>query len=100
MYLICHHYRGEILVKSNTMAQGYYKDPEATSAAFTDDGWFRTVRVASSSAHQKDGATHRHIIAMMLTCIDDICAGRHRRDGRRAHYGDRPQEEHLQTSAR
>jgi long-subunit acyl-CoA synthetase (AMP-forming) len=26
------------------MAQGYYKDPDATSAAFTDDGWFRTVR--------------------------------------------------------
>jgi hypothetical protein len=53
VYLICHRCRGEILVKSNTMAQGYYKDPEATSAAFTDDGWFRTVCAASSSAHQR-----------------------------------------------
>jgi long-chain acyl-CoA synthetase len=33
---------GEILVKSPTVFAGYYKDPEATAAAFTDDGWFRT----------------------------------------------------------
>jgi long-chain acyl-CoA synthetase len=33
---------GEILVKSDTIFTGYYKEPEATAAAFTDDGWFRT----------------------------------------------------------
>jgi long-chain acyl-CoA synthetase len=33
---------GEILVKSDTIFSGYYKDPEATAAAFTEDGWFRT----------------------------------------------------------
>ena len=33
---------GEILVRSDTIFSGYYKDPEATAAAFTDDGWFRT----------------------------------------------------------
>jgi long-chain acyl-CoA synthetase len=33
---------GEILVRSGTVFAGYYKDPEATAAAFTDDGWFRT----------------------------------------------------------
>jgi long-chain acyl-CoA synthetase len=33
---------GEILVKSASVFAGYYKDPEATAAAFTDDGWFRT----------------------------------------------------------
>ena len=33
---------GEILVRSDTVFAGYYKDPEATAAAFTDDGWFRT----------------------------------------------------------
>ena len=33
---------GEILVRSETVFTGYYKDPEATAAAFTDDGWFRT----------------------------------------------------------
>jgi long-chain acyl-CoA synthetase len=33
---------GEILVKSDTIFSGYYKEPEATAAAFTEDGWFRT----------------------------------------------------------
>jgi long-chain acyl-CoA synthetase len=33
---------GEILVRSETIFSGYYKDPAATAAAFTDDGWFRT----------------------------------------------------------
>jgi long-chain acyl-CoA synthetase len=33
---------GEILVRSETVFVGYYKDPEATAAAFTDDGFFRT----------------------------------------------------------
>jgi long-chain acyl-CoA synthetase len=33
---------GEILVRSDTIFAGYYKDPEATAAAFTDDGFFRT----------------------------------------------------------
>jgi long-chain acyl-CoA synthetase len=32
----------EILVRSETVFAGYYKDPEATAAAFTDDGFFRT----------------------------------------------------------
>jgi long-chain acyl-CoA synthetase len=33
---------GEILVRSDTVFAGYYKDPEATAAAFAGDGWFRT----------------------------------------------------------
>ena len=33
---------GEILVRSDTIFGGYYKEPEATAAAFTDDGWFHT----------------------------------------------------------
>ena len=33
---------GEILVKSPSVFAGYYKDPDATAAAFTEDGWFRT----------------------------------------------------------
>ena len=33
---------GEILTRSDTVFAGYFKEPQATAAAFTDDGWFRT----------------------------------------------------------
>tara|TARA_R110002050_G_scaffold247156_2_gene384974 strand:+ start:1648 stop:2568 length:921 start_codon:yes stop_codon:yes gene_type:complete len=34
--------QGEILVKTKTMAGGYYKDTEKTRESFDDDGWFHT----------------------------------------------------------
>lgn len=33
---------GEILVKGDSVTAGYYNNPEANAAAFTDDGYFRT----------------------------------------------------------
>ena len=33
---------GEIQVRGANLTIGYYKNPEANAAAFTDDGWFRT----------------------------------------------------------
>lgn len=33
---------GEIVTTSTCVMQGYYKNPEATAAVFTEDGWFRT----------------------------------------------------------
>jgi long-chain acyl-CoA synthetase len=33
---------GEILAKGDNVTMGYFKNPEATQEAFTNDGWFRT----------------------------------------------------------
>ncbi len=41
---------GEILVRSDTVFAGYFKDADATAAAFTDDGWFRTGDVGELDA--------------------------------------------------
>lgn len=34
--------QGEIVVKTPSALSGYYKNPEATADAFTEDGWYRT----------------------------------------------------------
>lgn len=41
----------EILLKGRTITKGYYKKSEATAAAFTEDGWFRT----GDAGYIKDG---------------------------------------------
>ena len=40
---------GEVLVRGSNVFTGYWRNPDATDAAFTD-GWFRTGDIASRSA--------------------------------------------------
>lgn len=40
---------GELLIRSGTIFEGYFKDPEATAAVLTEDGWLRSGDVATIS---------------------------------------------------
>ncbi|KAL1968748.1 hypothetical protein VTN77DRAFT_1574 [Rasamsonia byssochlamydoides] len=39
--------RGELLLRGNTIFREYYKNPEETAQAMTEDGWFRTGDVCT-----------------------------------------------------
>jgi acyl-CoA synthetase (AMP-forming)/AMP-acid ligase II len=41
---------GELLIRGECLFSGYWGDPNATEAAFTDDGWYRTGDIARLNA--------------------------------------------------
>jgi acyl-CoA synthetase (AMP-forming)/AMP-acid ligase II len=41
---------GEVLIKGECLFSGYWRDPEATAAAFTEDGWYRTGDIGKLTA--------------------------------------------------
>ncbi|WP_298648353.1 long-chain fatty acid--CoA ligase [uncultured Proteiniphilum sp.] len=49
----------EILVKGGTVMSGYYNKPEATKAAFTEDGYFRTGDAGSLTENNEIILTER-----------------------------------------
>lgn len=49
----------EILVKGTTVTRGYYNKPEATKAAFTQDGYFRTGDAGSLTENNEIILTER-----------------------------------------
>ena len=55
---------GELQIKGDNVMLGYYNNPEANAAAFTEDGWFRTGDVA-----YKDGDGFVYITGRMKSVI-------------------------------
>ncbi len=41
---------GEVLIRGECLFTGYWRDPEATAAAFTADGWYRTGDIGRLTA--------------------------------------------------
>lgn len=52
---------GEVQVKGGMSMIEYYKNPEATKAAFTEDGWFKTQDVGELLEVDKNGDKLRYI---------------------------------------
>lgn len=55
---------GEIQVRGENVMKGYYKNPEATAAAFTEDGWLKT-----GDTGVMDSENHLYIKGRLKTMI-------------------------------
>ena len=52
---------GEVQIKGGMCMTEYYKNPEATKAIFTEDGWFKTQDVGELHFVEKNGEKLRYI---------------------------------------
>jgi len=52
---------GEVQLKGGMSMTGYYKNPEATQAIFTEDGWFKTGDVGELFSKEKNGEVLTYI---------------------------------------
>ncbi|MDU0967850.1 MAG: long-chain fatty acid--CoA ligase [Actinomycetaceae bacterium] len=50
---------GELLARGASIMRGYHNDPEATAAAFTEDGWYKTGDLGSIDDHGRVWVTGR-----------------------------------------
>jgi long-chain acyl-CoA synthetase len=58
---------GELLVKGPNVTEGYWNRPDATTRAFTEDGWFRTGDIV---ARDEDGYLVYHDRLKQLLVLD------------------------------
>jgi acyl-CoA synthetase (AMP-forming)/AMP-acid ligase II len=55
---------GEIQVRGRLVMKGYYRDPDATAAVMTRDGWYRTGDLG-----RLDGRGHLHVVGRLKELI-------------------------------
>ncbi len=63
---------GELLVRGGMLFQGYFNNPEATAAAFDEDGFFHTGDIAATVYNKKLGINYYKIIdrKKSIMCLD------------------------------
>lgn len=67
--------RGELLVKTTRMFQGYFKRPEATAAVFTEDGFLRTGDIMEQRGPDELVWTDRRNNVIKLSQAEFVAVG-------------------------
>src|SRR5207247_1380626 len=62
---------GELLIRSETVFAGYYKDPAATAAVLAPDGWLRSGDLAALASDER-------VVGLIQEVVDAVNADRSR----------------------